>query len=105
MPDGEPRPLPQKGSDPDLERTVLWKISLRLLPFLFLLYVVNILDRVNVGMAKVGGMPRGLGLEKGQVDSIFGFGAGIFYLGYLLFEVPSNLVLQRIGARRWIRAS
>ena len=102
MPDAEPKSLLLKGSEAELERTILWKISLRLLPFLFLLYVVNILDRVNVGMAKLGGMPGDLGLPSDQAESIFGFGAGIFYLGYLLFEVPSNLILQRIGARRWI---
>ncbi len=76
---------------------VLRKISFRLLPFLFLLYVVNYLDRVNVSFAALQ-MKSALNLT----DSVFGFGAGIFFVGYLLFQVPSNLLLQRIGARRWL---
>ncbi len=80
-----------------LERVVLRKVALRLIPFIFLLYVVNILDRVNVGFARLT-MFRDLGLS----DRVFDFGAGVFYLGYMVFEVPSNLILHRTGARRWI---
>jgi MFS transporter, ACS family, tartrate transporter len=76
---------------------LLRKISLRLLPFLFLLYIVNYLDRVNVSFAALQ-MKSALNFS----DSVFGFGAGIFFIGYLLFQVPSNLLLQRIGARRWL---
>ena len=69
----------------------------RLLPFLFLLYDVAYLDRVNVGFAALH-MNRDLGLTP----AAFGFGAGVFFVGYALFEVPSNLLLVRMGARRWI---
>jgi MFS family permease len=80
---------------------VFWKVGLRLLPFLFLLYVVNILDRVNLGFAKLG-MLHDLGLEGDEAEAAYGLGFGIFYIGYLAFEVPSNLILHRVGARAWI---
>lgn len=73
------------------------KAARRLLPFLGLLYVVSFLDRVNVGYAALT-MNADLGLSA----SAFGAGAGIFFLGYFLFEIPSNLILQRVGARTWI---
>jgi len=69
----------------------------RLIPFMGLLYVVNYLDRVNVSFAALT-MNRDLGLSS----AAYGFGAGIFFLGYFLFEVPSNAILMRVGARRWI---
>ncbi len=81
----------------ELQRSALRKATWRLVPFLFLLYVVNILDRVNVGFARLQ-MLGDLGLD----ESVYALGAGIFYIGYLLFEVPSNLILARVGARRWI---
>jgi D-galactonate transporter len=71
------------------------KIAKRILPFLTLLFVVAWLDRVNVGFAKLQ-MQQDLGFS----DAAFGLGAGIFYVGYLLFEVPSNLLLEKIGARK-----
>ncbi len=74
------------------------KVSLRLLPFLFLLYVINLIDRTNIGMAKLQMVDKQNILDK----NAYGLGAGIFYLGYLVFEVPSNLILARIGARIWI---
>jgi ACS family tartrate transporter-like MFS transporter len=80
-----------------LNRAVLVKVSRRLLPFLFLLYVVNILDRVNVGFARLQMLD-----DLGMGERVYGRAAGIFYVGYLLFEVPSNLILARTGARRWI---
>lgn len=83
--------------DEDWKEAVLRKVSLRLLPFLFLLYVVNILDRINVSFAKLQMAPA---LHMGEAEYSFGF--GLFYIGYLLFEVPSNLILHRTGARRWI---
>ena len=83
-------------ADP-LEGVVFRKVALRLIPFLFLLYVVNILDRVNIGFASLSMLGD---LKLGE--RVFGRGAGIFYLGYMLFEVPSNLILHRVGARRWI---
>jgi MFS transporter, ACS family, tartrate transporter len=81
----------------DLKRVVLRKVAWRLLPFLFLLYVVNILDRINVGFARLQ-MLDDLHIS----EQAYAFGAGIFYIGYLMFEVPSNLILSRVGARRWI---
>ncbi|MFZ0819142.1 MAG: MFS transporter [Candidatus Acidiferrales bacterium] len=79
------------------QSAVIRKISYRLLPFLFLLYIVNYLDRVNVSFAALQ-MKSALQFS----DSVFGFGAGIFFVGYLLFQIPSNLLLKRIGARRWL---
>jgi ACS family tartrate transporter-like MFS transporter len=83
------------------ERAVLWTVGMRLLPFLFLLYVVNILDRGNVAFARLSMWPK-LGWEGDEGEAIFALGAGIFYLGYITFEVPSNLILHRLGARVWI---
>lgn len=74
---------------------VYGKIARRVLPFLTLLFVVAWLDRVNVGFAKLQ-MAQDLSFS----EAVFGFGAGIFYVGYLLFEVPSNLLLEKIGARK-----
>ncbi len=76
---------------------IMWKVSLRLLPFLFLLYVVNILDRINIGFARLQMLP-----DLGMTEQQYAFGAGLFYVGYILFEVPSNLILRRTGARVWI---
>ncbi len=73
------------------------KIALRLVPFLMLLYMVAFLDRVNISFAALT-MNRDLGISA----SLYGFAAGVFFLGYCLFEVPANLMLARIGARRWI---
>jgi ACS family tartrate transporter-like MFS transporter len=75
----------------------LSKVRRRLLPFLFALYIVAYLDRINVGFAALQ-MNREIGLSQ----TAFGFGAGIFFLGYFIFEIPSNLILRRLGARRWI---
>jgi MFS family permease len=81
---------------PDTE-FALAKARRRLLPFLFLLYVVAYLDRVNVGFAALQ-MNAALGLS----DVTYSLGAGIFFLSYTLFEIPSNVILARVGARRWI---
>jgi ACS family tartrate transporter-like MFS transporter len=80
-----------------LEQRTIAKVSARLVPFLVLCYFVAYLDRVNVGFAALT-MNKDLGLSA----SAFGFGAGIFFLAYFLFEVPSNLFLERVGARKWI---
>jgi len=80
-----------------LEQRTIAKVSARLIPFLILCYFVAYLDRVNVGFAALT-MNRDLGLSA----STYGFGAGIFFLAYFLFEVPSNLFLERVGARKWI---
>ena len=76
---------------------VYTKVAVRLLPLLFLCYVTAYLDRINVGFAKLQ-MQSDLNLS----DSVYGFASGIFFFGYLLFEVPSNLLLEKIGARLWI---
>jgi ACS family tartrate transporter-like MFS transporter len=81
----------------DIPRAAVARVSRRLIPFLFLLYILNFLDRVNVGFAALE-MNRDLGFGP----AVYGFGAGIFFIGYCLFEVPSNLVLYRTGARLWI---
>jgi MFS transporter, ACS family, tartrate transporter len=84
--------LPE-SSEKRLQKRLRW----RLLPFLFLLYVVAYLDRINVGFAALQ-MKDQLGFS----DAVYGFGAGIFFVGYFLFQVPSNVVLERVGAKRWI---
>jgi len=76
---------------------VVRKITLRLVPFLFLLYIIAYLDRINVGFAALQ-MQDQLGFN----DNTYGNGAGAFFLGYFFFQVPSNLILQKIGAKRWI---
>lgn len=83
----------QEGLEDAVVRTLTW----RLVPFLFLLYVVAYLDRINLGFAALQ-MQQQLGLT----DAVYGLGAGIFFAGYFLFQIPSNLVLARVGARRWI---
>ena len=80
-----------------LEERAFRKATRRLIPFLFLIYVVAYLDRVNVSFAQLQ-----LEDDLGFSDTIFGIGAGIFSLGYVIFGVPSNLALQRFGARRWL---
>src|SRR2546423_6555408 len=69
----------------------------RLIPFIMLLYVVNYIDRVNVGFAALT-MNKDLGFSP----SVFGFGASVFFVGYFIFQVPANLILEKIGARRWM---
>ena len=80
-----------------MEKVVYRKICRRLIPFLFILYVVAYLDRINLSFA-AHDMTRELGFSS----EVYGLGAGLFFIGYFLFEVPSNLILQRVGARRWI---
>ncbi len=80
-----------------IERQTMKKIYLRLLPFCFLLYFICYLDRVNVGFAALT-MNKDIGLSS----YVFGLGAGAFFWGYFLLEVPSNLILETVGARRWI---
>ena len=82
------------------EKAVLSKITWRLIPFLFLLYIVAYLDRTNVGFAKLE-MKHLTWFSDPKLD-VFGLGSGIFFLGYFLFEIPSNLLLERVGARWWI---
>jgi ACS family tartrate transporter-like MFS transporter len=79
-----------------LEQATLGKVTRRLLPFLFLLFIICYLDRLNVGFAALQ-MNQDLGFSP----AVYGFGAGVFFLGYVLFEIPSNLILARLGARVW----
>src|ERR1700733_993257 len=80
-----------------LEKRTITKVSLRLVPFLIICYFVAYLDRVNVSFAALT-MNKALGLDA----TAFGLGAGVFFLAYFVFEVPSNLLLERFGARKWI---
>jgi ACS family tartrate transporter-like MFS transporter len=80
-----------------MQDRVFAKAARRLIPFMILLYVASFLDRVNVSFAALT-MNHDLGLS----DRAFGFGAGIFFIGYFFFEVPSNLILERVGARAWM---
>src|SRR5262245_23409311 len=77
--------------------TAIARIRRRLIPFLFLLYICAYLDRINVGFAALQ-MNQALGFSA----TTYAFGAGIFFLSYLLFEIPSNIILARVGARLWI---
>ncbi|WP_343586071.1 MFS transporter [Herbaspirillum sp.] len=81
----------------DIETRVSRKLMWRIIPFVMLLYFISFLDRVNVGFAAIT-MNKALGLSP----TAFGLGGGLFFIGYFLFEVPSNLILHRVGARIWI---
>src|SRR5215467_3932757 len=83
--------------DRTLERSTMRKVYLRLLPFAVLSYVLAYIDRINVSFA---GLTMRSDLEMSA--AAFGFAAGAFYWGYFLFEVPSNVVLEKVGARIWI---
>lgn len=90
-----PTPLPV--SQEIHERYAVRQVTWRLLPFLFILYLVASIDRSNVAFAALQ-----MNHDLGFTGSVYGFGAGIFFVGYCLFEIPSNLILARVGARRWI---
>jgi ACS family tartrate transporter-like MFS transporter len=90
----------QLESAPDrLESAVVSRLMWRLMPFLFLLYIVAYLDRINVSFAVL--QMRG---QLGLSDRVYGRAAGMFFAGYFFFQVPSNLVLEKLGVRRWISA-
>jgi len=83
---------------PDTDREALYrKVSWRLVPFMMILYLVSFLDRVNIGFAALT-----MNADLGISPYVFGWGAGIFFFGYFLFEVPSNVILEKVGARLWI---
>jgi ACS family tartrate transporter-like MFS transporter len=84
-------------SDHDLERSTLRALSLRLLPLILLGYLVSYMDRVNIGFAA----PT-MNTQLGFTASVYGFGGGLFFISYALLEIPSNLALARVGARRWL---
>ncbi|TCK36888.1 sugar phosphate permease [Paraburkholderia sp. BL8N3] len=82
---------------PSSRADVYRKITWRIMPFIVICYLCAYLDRVNVGFAKLQMLS-----DLGFSDAVYGLGAGIFFIGYFIFEVPSNLILHRVGARRWI---
>src|SRR5690242_9302894 len=94
-------PQPANNKSSALEKpsfkAVFSKIDWHLIPLLLVAYMVAYLDRINIGYAQLQ-MKQTLPFD----DAVYGLGAGIFFIGYFLFEVPSNLLLDRIGARRWI---
>ena len=83
-----------------LEKATMWKIGIRLVPFLMVCYFIAYVDRVNSGFAALT-MNKDLGLTQ----AMFGIGGGLFYIAYILFEVPSNLAMEKVGARLWIGVS
>lgn len=85
------------GSAPDSTRELYRKVTWRLIPFLCFCYLAAYLDRINVGFAKLQMLT-----DLQFSEAAYGLGAGLFFVGYILFEVPSNLVLERVGAKVWI---
>jgi MFS family permease len=86
------------GETKSVERSAIKKVAIRLVPFVALMFFINYLDRTAIGFAAPNGMSESLGLSAAQ----FGFASGVFFIGYILLEVPSNLALHRFGARRWL---
>lgn len=84
-------------SNKEIEVKAVSKVMRRLVPVAMLLYVLNYLDRVNISFAKLQ-----MNAELGFSDAVYGFGASIFFVGYFVFELPSNMMMQRVGARLWI---
>jgi MFS transporter, ACS family, tartrate transporter len=89
--------MTEANSAQPLERRVIVKLSWRILPLIFLSYMIAVMDRANISYASVQ-MNASLGFSA----AVYGFGAGVFFLGYSLFEIPSNMMMVRFGARRWI---
>ena len=81
-----------------IEQSAIEKISWRIVPFIGLMFFINFLDRTAIAFAGPSGMTKDLGLTAAQ----FGFAAGVFFVGYILLEIPSNLALHKFGARRWL---
>ena len=81
-----------------VERSAIRKVAIRLVPFVALMFFINYLDRTAISFAGPNGMNTDLALSAAQ----FGFASGVFFIGYILLEVPSNLALHKFGARRWL---
>lgn len=86
---------------PEESRILFSKITWRLIPLLFICYIIAYIDRINIGFTKLQ-LQEVLGVDERVFGSVYGIGAGLFFIGYFLFEVPSNLIMQRVGARIWI---
>lgn len=86
------------ATNAEVERTTIRKVAIRLVPFVALMFFINYLDRTAIGFAAPNGMNTDLGLQAAQ----YGFASGVFFIGYILLEVPSNLALHRFGARKWL---
>ena len=84
--------------NPAVERSAVHKISVRLVPFVALMFFINFLDRTAIGYAGPNGMEQDLGMTAAQ----FGLASGVFFIGYIILEIPSNLALHRFGARVWL---
>lgn len=81
----------------NLEQTALRKITLRIIPYVMLVYFIGFFDRINIGFAALT-----MNQELGFSDAVFGLGAGLFFLGYFITDVPSNIILQKVGPRIWL---
>src|SRR3712207_9026439 len=81
-----------------VEQSAIRKVAIRLVPLVALMFFINFLDRTAIGFAGPNGMNEDLALSAAQ----FGFASGVFFIGYIILEVPSNLALHRFGARRWL---
>ena len=81
-----------------VEQSAIRKVATRLVPFVALMFFINFLDRTAIGFAAPNGMEDDLALTATQ----FGFASGVFFIGYILLEVPSNIALHKVGARRWL---
>ncbi|HCT3403277.1 TPA: MFS transporter, partial [Klebsiella michiganensis] len=80
-----------------LELSALKKITWRIMPYVMLVYFIGFFDRINIGFAAMT-----MNQELGFSDAVFGLGAGLFFLGYFLTDVPSNIILQKVGPRIWL---
>src|SRR5262245_47189782 len=92
------QPPTAPASDPVvIEEHAYGKVFRRVVPLIMICYVVAYLDRINVGFAKLQ-----MEIDLGFSQTVYGLGAGLFFIGYFFFEVPSNLIMYRVGARMWI---
>src|SRR3954451_10251251 len=94
---GDPCPMGAATQSSDVQARTVRKVAMRLIPALLVLYIIAYLDRVNVSFAQ-----DKLESDLGFSGAVYGFGAGVFFIGYFLLEVPSNLALHKFGARRWM---
>src|SRR2546430_2487931 len=90
-------PARSAAGSPVQPATVIRKAQRRILPFLFICYLFAYLDRANVAFAKLTMLP-----DLGFSEAVYGLGAGLFFIGYFLLEIPGALIVERFGARRWI---